>query len=60
MTDFDVTIPRIKSTAKIAGGAEIVLKWEKKVEFKVDEAKKSNVINAFTAGAFPHPKKQKR
>ena len=42
----------------IAGGAEFVLKWDKKVEVKVAEAKKSKVINAYTPGARAH-KKQK-
>ena len=56
LLEFEVTVPCIVNTAKIAGGAEIVLKWEKKVEAKETDGKKK-VINALTAGA---PKNVKR
>ena len=54
---FCVTVPCIVNTEKIAGGAEIVVKWEKKVEEKVD--KKRKVLDAFPAGA-PSNKKPKK
>ena len=55
--DFTVTVPCIVNTERIAGGAEIVVKWEKKVEEKADKKKK--VIDAFAAGA-PSNKKHRK
>ena len=50
--DFEVKVPCIVNTAKIAGGAEIVLKWEKKEDKRDDkEHKLKRTINAFNAGA---------
>ena len=36
LLDFEITVPCIVNTDKIAGGAEIVLKWEKMFEHKDD------------------------
>ena len=56
--DFCVTVPCIVNTEKLAGGVEIVVKWEKKVEQEADN-KKRKVLDAFTWGA-PSNKKPKK
>ena len=61
LLEFEVTVPCIVNTAEIAGGAEIVVKWDEyenmyRGQRKADN-KKRKVFDAFTVGA---PKKQKQ
>ena len=48
--DFEVRVPCIINTEKIAGGDEIVVKYQKKADNKEADTKK-RVINAFNAVA---------
>ena len=51
LLEFEVTVPCIVNTAKIAGGAEIVLRWENKPAYKTRIRQKRKVIDAFCVGA---------
>ena len=55
--EFEVAVPCIVNTAKIAGGAEIVLRWEKKKRVYYYTDKMQRVYYPKFAGT---PKKQKR
>ena len=50
LLEFEVTVPCTVNTAKIAGGAEIVLRWENKAAYKTGWQKRK-VIDAFRVGA---------
>ena len=58
--EFEVTVPCIVNTAKIAAGAEIVLEWERyntRYNGRNQQGKfKRKVIDAFSVGA-PYKKK---
>ena len=51
LLEFEVTVPCIVNTAKIAGGAEIVLRWENPGAYETRILKKRKVIDAFCVGA---------
>ena len=58
LLEFEVTVPCIVNTAKIAGGAEIVLRWENKPAYKTLWQKRKR--DRRTACGSPMHKKRKK
>ena len=57
LIEFEVAVPCIVNTATIAGGAEIVLRWERyNKKYNTRTQQKRKVIDAFSVGA-PYKKK---
>ena len=51
LLECEVTVPCIVNTAKIAGGAEIVLRWENAGAYKTRSRQKRKALDAFSVGA---------